>query len=280
MMTAYRIFILSLLYFTGPALVIAAPDNSQAPLRLGLDLIQQKKFGQAEKYFIELKRQHPKQIAYLNNLAVAQMAQGKTDQALENLKSALIADKYISITQKNISNIYAYMASQAYAKVLDASRAENKLPELASITDIKPLIDNNAALRVAEEAEVVVAEKGEADLTILFENKIKDWMKAWSDGDTSAYIANYSKKFIPSGKLSYKDWLALRRYRLRHSKQVNVGYNQLNTYLNADKTVAIVEFVQHYKAGKYQDKVKKQLYWQRQDDNWLISREQVTEKLK
>jgi len=280
MMTAYRIFILSLLYFTGLAPVIAAPENPQEPLRLGLDLIQQKKFGQAEKYFNELKRQHPKQIAYLNNLAVAQMAQGKTDQALENLKSALIADKHISITQKNISNIYAYMASQAYAKVLDASRAVNKLPELASITDIKPLIDTSTTVKVAVKKEAVTSDKSEAELKVFFENKVKAWMKNWSAGNTSAYIANYSKKFTPSGKLTYKDWLALRRYRLRHSKQVNVDYNQLNTYLNADKTVAIVEFVQHYKAGKYQDKVRKQLYWQRQEDNWLISREQVTEKLK
>ncbi|MDH5516833.1 MAG: hypothetical protein OEY36_03310 [Gammaproteobacteria bacterium] len=279
-MTFYRICIIGFLFFSGPALLYAAADKNQESLRLGLELIQHKKFQQAEQYFIELTRQQPKQIAYLNNLAVAQMAQGKTDQALENLKSALVADKYVSITQKNISNIYAYMASQAYAKALDVEQAENKLPALASITDIKPLPADDAALQTEKTEKAVPAKSIEAELKLLFENKINSWMKAWSDGDSSAYIAYYSTEFIPSGKLSYKDWLALRRYRLRHSKQVDVSYNQLNMFFNADKTLAIVEFVQHYKAGKYQDKVRKQLYWQRQNDDWLISREQVTEKLK
>ncbi|MDH5392061.1 MAG: hypothetical protein OEY11_02620 [Gammaproteobacteria bacterium] len=267
-----------MLCFFGLGLTTVAADEKpeHQQLKLGLELIEQKKYQQAEKYFVQLKQQHPQQIAYLNNLAVAQMAQGKMQQALENLKAALTADKYIAVSQNNMSSIYAYMASQAYSKALDKA-STNTLPQLASITEIKPALTAQPA---TEKAKPLPALQTQDELKRLFEKKMNVWIKAWSKGDTQLYLANYSKNFMPAAKLSYKDWLALRRYRLRHSKQVEVSYNQFDMFLNAAKTTAIVEFVQHYRAGKYRDKVRKQLYWRLEGDRWLITREQVTEKLK
>ena len=270
------------LFFAGYVQAEVQPvDNQDEQLKFGLNLIQEKKYQQAELHFQKLKTQYPNQITYLNNLAVAQMAQGKAEYALENLKTAAVADKYFSVMQKNISDIYAYMASQAYSKALE-KKSTSSLPELTSISDIKLIpvqLDKTEEKDADIETLSVADEISEQQLKEIIEENASAWVSAWMKGDIKAYIAAYSKNFKPTGNLSYQDWLAQRRYRLRHSKQVKVSYNQLNVFFNIDKSTAIMEFVQHYKAGKYQDKVKKQLYWQLENDSWLISREQVIEKL-
>jgi hypothetical protein len=269
-----------LLFFAGIVQAeVSSVQNQDEQLKLGLNLIQDKKFQQAETYFEELKTQYPTQITYLNNLAVVQMALGKTEDALTNLKAAMVSDKYFSVTQKNISDIYAYMASQAYSKALEKQQ-NIPLPNLASISDIKIVL---VAKEVTAEEESSTTELSQEEtdkqLKELIEAKASVWVQSWMKGDSKAYISNYSKSFKPADNLTYQDWLAQRRYRLRHSKQVEVSYNQLNVFFNLDKTTAVMEFVQNYKAGTYQDKVRKQLYWQLEDDSWLISREQVIEKL-
>ncbi|MCK4708900.1 MAG: hypothetical protein KAU21_09805, partial [Gammaproteobacteria bacterium] len=135
-------------------------------------------------------------------------------------------------------------------------------------------VSNNQETELVVELEVVTEE-----VAAILEAKIAAWAKAWMQADIKSYLAIYSQQFQPADQLSYQDWAAQRRYRLRHSKEVKVNYNQLKVYLDADETKAIVEFVQQYQAGQYQDKVKKQLFWVLEGDNWLISREQVTEKL-
>jgi len=251
----------------------AAVQNEQ--LQQGLNLVQEKKYQQAETYFKQLNSQYPEQITYLNNLAAVQMAQGKTELALKNLQQAAVTDKTFSVMQKNISDIYAYMASQAYAKALEKKK-RTALPELALISELKakPV----AGIKEEKQAAEIV-NKTEQQLMTEIEEKTSFWSKAWMAGNFKDYLSAYSKNFVPSGGLSYNKWRAQRRYRLRHSQQVEVSYNQLSIFFNADKTLAIMEFVQQYKAGQYNDKVKKQLYWQSENGSWLIAREQVVEKL-
>jgi len=268
--------VLALLLFS--AVAQAAVDSAvvqNQQLQQGLNLVQEKKYQQAETYFKQLNSQYPDQITYLNNLAAVQMAQGKTELALKNLKQASVADKTFSVMQKNISDIYAYMASQAYAKALEKKQS-TALPELALISELKT---KPVAEIKAEKQAVEIVAKTEQQLTEEIEEKASFWSKSWMAGNFKDYLSAYSEKFVPSGGLSYDKWRAQRRYRLRHSKQVEVSYNQLNIFFNAEKTLAIMEFVQQYKAGQYNDKVKKQLYWQSENGSWLIAREQVIEKL-
>lgn len=256
-------------------------DSQDAQLKIGLELIQQKNYQQAENHFQKLNQTYPEQITYLNNLAVAQMAQGKTEQALQSLKTAMISDKLYSVTQKNISQIYAYMASQAYSKALDKKQTA-LLPNLDSIADLKlTQQDHHQVMEISADKnrEESSATDTSDELKVILETKMKLWASAWMKGDVKAYISTYSEKFQPGDRLSYQDWLAQRRYRLRNSKQVEVSYTDMDVYLNTEKNIALVEFIQKYKTDKYQDQVRKQLYWSLENENWLISREQVTEKL-
>ena len=257
---------------------VESADAKSKQLEIGLMLIQEKKYAQAETHFQKLKAQYPDQIPYMNNLAVAQMAQGKTESALENLKTAAVSDQYFSVMQNNISDIYAYMASQAYSKALEKQQT-TVLPELASISKIKlmPVVQELTEI----EPELVQADekKAEKPLKNILENKASNWVNAWMKGDIKQYISFYSKDFVPADNLTYQEWWQQRRYRLRQSKQVSISFDQLTVFLNAEKNHAITEFVQQYKAGSYQDKVRKQLFWKMENDSWLISREQVVEEL-
>ena len=257
---------------------IKSVDDQSEQLKAGLVLIQEKKYSQAEAYFQKLKTQYPDQIPYLNNLAVAQMAQGKTENALENLKIATVSDQYFSVMQKNISDIYAYMASQAYSQALEKKRA-TLLPELASISSVKLTPEKKITNEVKAELLTVDKKENEVALNEVLEKQAVAWVDAWMNGDIKQYISFYSKDFIPADKLSYQEWAQQRRYRLRQSKQVSISFNQLTVFFDAEKNTAITEFVQQYKAGAYQDKVRKQLYWKIENESWLILREQVVEAL-
>ena len=272
-------FYFVLLFFSGVVQAEIPVQNDQ--LKVGLELIQQKKFKLAEEHFIALNQQFPEQVTYLNNLAVAQMAQGKTEQALENLNTVIAADKYFSVTQKNISHIYAYMASQAYSKALDKKDTPG-LPELAVLNDVMLVSEEPTVIEESDSKESTSEAVGQKEikrgLETVLEQKTAAWASAWMAGSLKSYLSNYSKNFQPAGQLSYKDWVAQRRYRFRLSKDIQVSYNQLKVYIDSAETTAIVEFMQQYKAGEYQDEVKKQLYWVLEGDDWLISKEQVTAK--
>jgi len=257
---------------------VEAENSDQQSLSKGLALIEQQKFNEAEEYFLNLSQAFPQQVSYLNNLAVVQMAQGKTELALENLNTIMAADKFYSVTQKNINDIYAFMASQAYAKALDKKDQETR-PQLLTISELMPVVEN--AGLVEEAMPVTESDSNVIDINdeTLLKDKTQNWATAWMNGDVQQYLAHYSEQFKPADGLAYKEWLSQRRYRLRHSKQVEVSYNQLKIYFGSENKTAIVEFIQHYSAGNYQDTVKKQLYWQRSDNDWLIVQEQVTEKI-
>lgn len=277
MMSMLRYFLLGslLLSLSAQAAVPAGNNNGQPDhgLEQGLELIAQKKYQQAEKHFSMLHQKSPEQISYLNNLAVAQMAQGKTEEALQSLNTLIAADKYYSVTQKNISQIYAYMASQAYSKALDQD-AQTKLPELIILKDVVPVIKPEAELQSQP-----VPGNHIASIETILNDKTASWATTWMNGDINQYLGHYSKSFRPDDQLSYSDWLAQRRYRLRNSKQVKVSYNQVKVFIDRDNTNAIVEFIQDYSAGNYSDTVKKQLYWRLEDGQWLIVHEQVIEKI-
>ncbi|MDH5425172.1 MAG: tetratricopeptide repeat protein [Gammaproteobacteria bacterium] len=280
-MNVSKWFLLSLMLLTvNVQSEILSTDSQDAQLKLGLELIQQKNYQQAEDHFQKLKLQYPSQVTYLNNLAVAQMAQGKTEQALESLKAAMISDKQFSVTQKNISQIYAYMAAQAYAKALD-KKVTAQLPGLDSIVELKAAQQEPQTIVVSTDKNQQKKSDAEitSQLTVVLSAKVESWAKAWMKGDVKSYLATYSEKFQPGGNLSYQDWLAQRRYRLRNSKQVVVSYTEVDVYFNAEKDSALIEFTQKYQTDTYQDQVRKQLYWSLENQTWLITREQVTEKL-
>jgi tetratricopeptide (TPR) repeat protein len=274
-MSRYLKTVLAGLFLWSLAVVSSAATDEQQ-LTDAVAFYQQQKYAEAETIFADLHKREPEQMVYLNNLAAVQIAKGDVELALKTLQQAIDTDENYSITQKNINELYAYKASQAYAKALD-KEDNSKPPQLVLITALKPL--QQQAPVVVSEPVVTSPEVTEKTPEEILTTLTASWAQAWMQSDVEQYLQLYAANFNPDGKTSHEEWLNQRRYRLRNSKEVQVSYNQLAVFVNADKKSAIVEFVQLYRSGSYQDKVRKQLLWSYEADNWRIAKETVIETL-
>lgn len=253
-------------------------NDSVSDLKQGITLYQQQHYKQAVKVFKQLHEHYPDHPVYLNNLAVAQMALGEFDAALQSLQQAMNTHKDYAVTQKNISSVYAYMAAEAYNKALDDAKPVSR-PELELLTEL-PRIDSSdnpsdITMSTNEAIEVVNKET----IQSILEQQTKHWIQSWSDSQVDDYLDHYSNQFQPSDNQSFQNWQAQRRYRLKSQSNISISYNQLKVYTDQDQQYAIVEFIQDYSSGRYQDKVRKQLHWNLEDGHWRIVREDVIQKL-
>lgn len=254
----------------------AQQSGEDQQLQNALTLYQQQKYSEAATLFSDLHTRAPRQVVYLNNLAAAQMALGDVEQALQTLQQAMATSENYTIAQKNINELYAYKASLAYAKALDKNDS-GKMPQLTLVTVLESgVAENKAPVEAPTDIQPAVSEP---DITQQLTELTASWATAWMQGDVDGYLGVYAADFYPDGKTSHEEWVNQRRYRLRNSKQVQVNYTQLNVFVASDQQSAIVEFVQFYQSGSYQDKVRKQLQWKFEAGHWRINKETVIENL-
>jgi tetratricopeptide (TPR) repeat protein len=74
-------------------------------LNAGFDLMEQGKFGQAQKLYEGVLRQDPGQPLALNNMAAILVKQGKYDQALVYLKRALPRAQGLKVGINRVCNV-------------------------------------------------------------------------------------------------------------------------------------------------------------------------------
>jgi tetratricopeptide (TPR) repeat protein len=104
---ACRLFaILVALSLIAPGLVRAqGQSGTAARLNAGYDLLEQGKFGQAQKVFEEVLRQDPGHPLALNNLAAIMVKQGNYDQAAACLKLALPRSRGFKVALNRVCNV-------------------------------------------------------------------------------------------------------------------------------------------------------------------------------
>jgi tetratricopeptide (TPR) repeat protein len=88
------------------------PAGVAGSLNAGYDLLEQGKFGQAQKFFEEVLRQDPGHPLALNNLAAIQVKQGKLDQALTSLKRALPRSKGFKVALNRVCSVEGVCAAR------------------------------------------------------------------------------------------------------------------------------------------------------------------------
>lgn len=103
----------------------------------GTLLAEQKRTDEAIAVFVKLTQDYPELPEPYNNLAVLYAGQGRLEEARDALERALRTDSAYATVQRNLSEIYARLAAQAYDHVLQTSRGERPAPVL-----IKELCDN------------------------------------------------------------------------------------------------------------------------------------------
>lgn len=102
---------------------------------------------------------------------------------------------------------------------------------------------------------------------------VTEWATHWSQSDINGYLAAYSSNYQPQDNQSRSDWEKTRRTRLAKPAAISLKINQPKVAF-LDDNLATVKFVQSYKSDSYNDTVRKTLLMERENNNWLIVREQ------
>jgi len=260
-----------------------------------VQLSAQKQWAQAEPIYRDLLKRNKHWPEPGNNLAIVLLKTGRTDEAIDVLEQAVISSPGYRITQKNRSELYGYLATQAYDKAL-GSNQQSVMPELELIKtiyqpvkiverEVEKEVEKIVIKEVLIERPASVVSKPIApdsiqhDISNHIEQRLLGWSRAWSDGDFEHYIKSYSIDFKPSdARKSYAEWKNIRRGRLKFTKGVNVEIEQLRVFVEEQGSYALVEFIQNYRSTSYSDKVLKQMYMHNQQDNWLILSERTIKK--
>ena len=152
------------------------------------------------------------------------------------------------------------------------------------IINESPVQDNQVAngLSLANDAPVdtQLVDTGVNEQNVDIMNRVEQqliaWSRAWSRGDYEFYIKSYSDEFTPSDdRKTFAEWKNIRRGRLTYAKGVNVSFDQLRVFVEPQGEFILAEFMQYYKSASYSDQVLKQMYMQKEKNNWRILSERT-----
>ncbi|RDH84840.1 MAG: hypothetical protein DIZ80_05085 [endosymbiont of Galathealinum brachiosum] len=261
-----------------------------------VSLYSQQQWVQAETIYRDLLKRNQQWPEPGNNLAILLLKTGRIDEAKKILEQAVSGSPGYRVTQNNRSQLYNYLATQAYDKAL-GSEQRIDMPELELIQEIyQPVIIVEKIIEKPVERIIVkevIVEKTQPEIQIesapqqteqgSINNHIKRqlsvWSQAWSMGDFKSYIQSYSNDFLPSdARKSYAEWKNIRRARLKFTKGVNIQIEKLRVFIEPNDEYVLVEFMQNYRSETYSDRVLKQMYMHKLQDNWLILSERTIKK--
>lgn len=289
-----------------PAMAVAAdtaqaePLSDEALFARAVSLSEQQQWGEAETLYRALLKSRPQWPEPKNNLAIVLLKTGRLEQAKQMLEQAVVSSPSYRVAQTNRSQLYNYLATQAYHKAL-GERSELEPPTLDLIGEIhqniklveKPvevIVEKRVEVPVKVFVEKPVIDRSEftrteqVDLSAERDQQIKQqiqqqlarWSQAWSAGDYATYMQTYSSEFDPGDPTtSLAEWKNIRHAKLKYTKDTQVTLDKLRVFVEASAQYALVEFVQAYRSASYSDTVLKQLYMTKSDNNWRILSERV-----
>jgi tetratricopeptide (TPR) repeat protein len=281
------------------------PKDAQMRFLKGLILTEQNKNAEAIVIFSKLTDDYPDLPEPYNNLAVLYAASGQYDKARAALEMAIRTNPTYGTAHENLGDIYAKLASQAYDKALqlDSNNATAKLkltlvknlvgnttggtnprgnpavvasvtaasaPSSRQVSTTKPDAESVKSEPVSQKTKPAPAQnKDDEDILRTIEN----WAKAWSNKETSAYLAHYAKDFqTPKGE-SRKAWSEERRNRIEGKGRISVKIE--TPKIDVDGNTATVKFRQIYTSDQLTANSRKTLTLTKQDGKWQIKQERA-----
>lgn len=100
------------------ALLIATPDDAQARFLKGVIYSETDRPAEAIAIFTRLTEEYPEMPESYNNLAVLYARQKQYDKARMALEMAIQAHPSYAVAYENLGDLYAKLASQAYARAV------------------------------------------------------------------------------------------------------------------------------------------------------------------
>jgi len=285
------------------------PRDPQMRFMKGVIQSETGKTSEAISTFTRLTEDYPELPEPYNNLAVIYANGGQFDKARSALEMAIRTNPSYATAHENLGDIYAKLASQSYAKALQLDSSNTAVaPKLALISELFSPAGNKTvstpvpttapapAPAPAPTVSPVVASTQPKVPTIVtaspngtnqpnvaspvvvnalvgrdVEAAVANWAKAWGDRNMDAYLASYSKDFLPPTKQSHSAWAEERKTRIMGKTHISVKLSNLTTNVNG--TVATVKFKQDYKADALSASSRKTLELVKSGDHWLITKE-------
>jgi len=115
------------------------PNDVQVRFLQGVIAAEQRKYDQAIQVFTALTQEFPGLPEPYNNLAVLYAAKGEERKAAQVLEQAIRTNPSYATAHENLGDLYARMASDAYAKALQLEGSRKTIePKLSLIKQIFP----------------------------------------------------------------------------------------------------------------------------------------------
>jgi Flp pilus assembly protein TadD/ketosteroid isomerase-like protein len=288
------------------------PKDPQMRFRRGVALSMLDRKPEALTVFQKLVDDHPDMPAPYNNMAVILGSMGEYDKARIALDKAIRTNPAYATAYQNLGDVYAQLASQAYAKALSLDKTDSSVqPKLALLRELTsgpnvappslPTPPTAAPVAAASPpkptkpvAEVVASTKAapapaapEPKASVRpgtppkavdpasaeVEAAVKSWAAAWSARNMEAYFAAYSPEFKGQTS-SRKAWEQDRRDRIASRKNIKVDITDLRIQIQADRAVA--KFRQSYASDALTTSGRKTLTLVRSERGaWLVKQEAV-----
>ena len=254
------------------------PNDARAQLTYATLLLKENKTDEA----LNILEQHRDQLStlpeYYNNLAYALFYKGDKEKAIDTLKQGIAQNSDFNTLYNNISTIYSFMASKAYAVAIDqGGKSAPAQPKLSMLFPKAKDVDKTIA--VAPVTGPVNVNQVAAATPDLWREQVRktvdDWAQVWAQQNAKAYLEHYSDDFRTPQGYSLTSWRNLRRERVSSPKYIKVKLSDFDIRLAGDGSLAIAYFVQEYRSNTVNDKVDKLLVLKRNNQQWKIISEDV-----
>lgn len=103
---------------------------------------------------------------------------------------------------------------------------------------------------------------------------LRQWARAWGEGDIENYLTLYSSIKSPRTDMSRTAWEQHRRARIGPGKRIELNL-KLESMGLEDSGIFDVIFNQHYRSETFEDRVRKRMFLVRESGNLKIWKEEV-----
>ena len=269
--------------------VASIEDQDKLLFAQALELSVAKQWLAAEPIYRDLVKRNKEWPEPKNNLAILLLKTNRLEEAKSMLEEAVSSSPSYRIAQKNRTQLYDFLDVQAYGKALGKQHV-SRLPEMDFIEQIYQPVKTLEKI-VEKKVEVIVEKKvfvkstpiqntSNTEVVSDIREQLLNWSHAWSQGDYDYYVQSYADNFVPADeRKSFSEWKKTRKAKLKRGVSIQVTVDHLRVFLEGSSNYALVEFIQYYTSPIYSDSVIKQLYMQKDQNNWKILSERVIKTL-
>lgn len=146
-------------------------------------------------------------------------------------------------------------------------------PDISALAPI--LRDGKTPVVIAAESKATPDELRKQREDLL--QSLDQWRSDWEKQDTEKYLAKYSQNFFSEDK-NFSAWADDKRRIQQYKTPTKITLSNVSVFRYPDgrKQMAVVNFNQHFKSDRLDNRMRKRQYWVLEDGQWKILYEGAT----